>query len=356
VIAWLLTWSLAVTVFPELVDEVSPVAAWVAGVVTSAAFLASLVAHEVSHSVVAQRAGITVESITLWMLGGIARIDEEPQDANTELRIALAGPATSAALGVVFLFAASSARSFGAPALVQAALAWLGSVNLVLAVFNLVPAAPLDGGRILKAFLWRRHGDRLGAGISAARAGVTFAYVLVALGLVQVALGAFVGGIWFAFLGLFVMHAARAEEHAYRLRADLTGVRVGDVMTPRPVVAPAGVTVQDLLDDYVLQSPASSFPLVDDDGGVVGLCTLHRIRSVPAAARRRLRATDACWRLDDVPIAAPDDALVDALLTDRPGGDGRVLVFDDDRLVGIVSPSDVSRAARHGELVRSLGR
>ena len=350
VIAWLIAWTLAVGVLPDLAENTSPVASWGVALVAAAVFLASLLAHEMSHSLVARRHGIRVESVTLWMLGGIARIQDEPRDARTQLLVAAAGPAASAAFGVAFLGLALVSSVLALPKVVVIAAAWLGSMNLLLGVFNLVPAAPLDGGRILQAVLWARRGDRLSASVSAARAGVVFAFVLIGLGLLEIAFGIVVGGVWFIFLGWFLLHAARSEEYMYRMRADLAGLHVADAMTSDPVVAPEGVFVEDLLTDYVLRHPASSFPLVDDRGGVTGLVTLRRVRHVPVHDRARVRALDIAWPLDELPRVSPGDLLLDALSSAGERGDGRLLVFEGGRLVGIVSPSDVSRLASRVEL------
>jgi Zn-dependent protease/CBS domain-containing protein len=348
-IAVLLTWLLAENVLP---DTASAAARWAAAAVAAAAFLGCVLAHEMSHSIVAVRNGIRVDSVTLWMLGGIARIRDEPAEPSVQVRMAGAGPAASAALGAGFLAIGVLLRAAGAPDVVESAATWLGSVNLVLAVFNLVPAAPLDGGRLLAGYLWKRRGDRLSAAVSAARAGEAFAYVLFFLGLVMLLSGFLLQGIWFGFLGWFLLGAARAEEATYTVQADLAGVRVGTAMTPDPIVVRDDVSVDDLLHDYMLRSPASSFPLVDEAGGVTGLATLRRIREVRPADRERLRARDVAWPIDALPRVAVDDLLLDAIRANGEQGDGRILVFEGDRLCGIVSPSDVTRVARRAELTK----
>jgi CBS domain-containing protein len=188
--------------------------------------------------------------------------------------------------------------------------------------------------------------------VSAARAGEAFAYVLFFLGLVMLLSGFLLQGIWFGFLGWFLLGAARAEEATYTVQADLAGVRVGTAMTPDPIVVRDDVSVDDLLHDYMLRSPASSFPLVDEAGGVTGLATLRRIREVRPADRERLRARDVAWPIDALPRVAVDDLLLDAIRANGEQGDGRILVFEGDRLCGIVSPSDVTRVARRAELTK----
>jgi CBS domain-containing protein len=213
---------------------------------------------------------------------------------------------------------------------------------MVLAVFNLIPAAPLDGGRVLRAVLWQRHGDRTRAARTAARTGQTFGRVLIALGLVELWFGAGISGLWIILLGWFVLTAARAEETQLDIDASLSRRRVRDVMTPDPITAPESITVARLLDEYVLQHRCSAFPLVTPTGTVVGLATLMRARHVLPTRRATVLARDVAWPLDDVTTADPDEPLLPVLRRAR-GGDGRVLVFDGGRLVGIISPTDVAR-------------
>jgi Zn-dependent protease len=186
------------------------------GAAAAIGLFASVLAHELGHSVVARRAGVRVEGITLWLLGGVARIPGEFPDARAQLRVALAGPLVSVALALGFGAATVIGGALALPEVLVAALGWLALVNAVVTVFNLVPAAPLDGGRILAAVLWMRHGDREGATISAAGAGRVFGWVLIGGGLVGMLNGA--NTIWPALLGLFVLAAADAERRMAQQR------------------------------------------------------------------------------------------------------------------------------------------
>jgi len=212
IIIWLLTWSLAASGLPSLAKGYSGAEYWLAAALTAVAFFASLLAHELSHALVAQRRGAHVHDITLWLLGGVSRIEEEPATPGDDLRIALAGPATSVAISVAAGVVAILVGAFGVPALFVACLVWLASINLLLAIFNLVPAAPLDGGRVLRALLWRRGGDRTRAALAATRAGRVFAYVLIATGFALFLSAADVSGIWFVLLGAFLLMMSHAEE------------------------------------------------------------------------------------------------------------------------------------------------
>jgi CBS domain-containing protein len=213
-------------------------------------------------------------------------------------------------------------------------------------VFNAIPAAPLDGGRILRAALWKWRGDRVWAAVVAARTGRTFGFLLVFVGLWQYLAGAALDGLWLALIGWFLIRAATAEERHTRLGGTLGGVRVGDIMSPDPVTVPAGLTVEQFLDRHLWNSRHSAFPLVDD-GRPVGLVTLNRIRDVapPQRASTQLGAV-ACGR-DDLVLTAADELVTDLLPRLGRCADGRALVVSDGRLVGIVTPTDISRAVQH---------
>ena len=225
IVAGLLTFTLAGSLLPSAVPGIAAAAAVVLGVTGAVLFLGSILAHELSHSLVAQRNGIGVKRITLWLLGGLAELEREPRSAGAEFRIAAAGPAMSLALAVVLAGAAWLVGLVTTPLAIV--LGWLALVNVVLAVFNLFPAAPLDGGRILRAALWRRSGDRWTSMATASRAGQVFGVVLGALALLQVVNG-WGNGLWTALLAWFVWSAARGElAHArHQQRAELLRERL----------------------------------------------------------------------------------------------------------------------------------
>ena len=355
VIVGLLTWSLAEVTLPELTSGYSSAVYWAVALVTAVGLLGSILAHELSHAVVARRHGVVVEDITLWMFGGLARLGGQAQDAATELRIAVAGPATSVAVGVGCLALAALSGVAGAPDVVTAALAWLGVINMVLAVFNLLPGAPLDGGRVLAAVLWWRSGDARWARERAARAGQILGQILIALGVVEFALTSGVGGLWLALIGWFLTTSARVEQNQSELERVFDGVRVGDVMTVEPRTASGDTSVEEFVLHHALTSHASSFPVVDAAGNLEGLVTLRRLRQLPRDRWRSTTLRAAAVPADQLAVARPDELLVDAL--PRSGqGDGRVLVVDGRRVVGIVTPTDVTNALESLSLRRELIR
>lgn len=316
---------------------------WVLGFLTAIVFFGSLLAHEIAHALVARRHGIDVDDIVLWLLGGAARMKAEAETPAAELRIAGVGPLVSLVLGGFFVLAAWLLDLAGVTRLVVEAVVWLAVINVLLAVFNAVPAAPLDGGRLLRAFLWWRTGDRLKATAGATTAGRIFGWALVVLGLVLFIGGGAFGGLWIALVGWFLIAAATAEGRQAQMRGVLAGVPVRDAMTPDPVTAPSGTSVADFLAGPVHRRRHSAFPVVDETGAPAGLLTLDGARRVPWDEAENVTVDEVMVPLSDVITARPQDSLADLLPRMETGAHNRVLVTDDGRLVGILSLSDVSR-------------
>lgn len=343
VVLWLLAWSLAAGYLPDAEPGYRAAEYWAVGVVAALVFLASLLAHELAHALVALRSGVGVTGITLWLFGGVSKLDRDASTPAAELRIALAGPAVSLGVAALGGAAAVALDAAGAPRLLVAALAWLATINLILGVFNLIPAAPLDGGRVLRAVLWQRRGDHLSASLSAANAGRFFGFVLIGLGLLQALAGLLVGGLWLVFLGWFLLSAARAEQTHALLFEALADVPVRRIMSSPVVTVGSGVTLRSLVDDLVMQHPCSAFAVTDPQGRTVGLVTLAKVKGVPSHLWSTTTVGDICTPTEQVVQATPDEPTVQLLTELSSSADGRALVMDDDRLVGIVTPTDVMR-------------
>jgi Zn-dependent protease/CBS domain-containing protein len=323
----------------------------IAAIIAALLFMASLLAHELAHSLVARRNGIEVESIVLWLLGGVAQLRGEPRTPGADFRIAIVGPLTSLALAIVFGLAAGGVAQLGTAGLPFGVLAYLAATNAMLAIFNLIPAAPLDGGRVLRAALWRWRGNRQTAAVNAARVGRFFGFALIALGVLQVVTGSGLNGIWLALIGWFVVSAATAEEQQARLGARIAGLTVGQVMAARPTVLDGNLTVADFVARLALTQPFSTYPLVDPEGRLTGLVTLNRVRAVPAELRATTHLREIACAPAEVPIARPEDPLVELLERMHGCADGRAVVVDDTgRVVGVVSSSDVARALELADL------
>jgi Zn-dependent protease len=350
IVLGLLVLSLSEGILPATVDDASTPALWLAGAAGGLLFLLSLLAHELAHALVARRHGVGVRGMTLWLFGGVAELEREAPTPRAELRIAGAGPLTSGGCAAGFGAAAVVLAALGLP-LAAAVLAWLAAANAVLAMFNLIPGAPLDGGRILRAWLWRRHGDRLRATLTAATAGRVVGYGLVALGIVEFVIGADAGGLWTVLIGWFLLNAARAEAARAVASDALGGLRVRDVMTADPQRVPAWASLQAFVHEFALASRHSSFPVEDLDGRTVGLVTLAQVKACPAETWPELTVGGVMTPIAHARTAAPGDDLATALAGGSATG-GRVLVFDDGALVGIVTPSDVTSALERN-LLRS---
>ncbi|OBF99853.1 zinc metalloprotease [Mycobacterium sp. 852014-52450_SCH5900713] len=343
VILWLFTWSLASTL-PGTVKGYSHGAYWLAGACGALVLLASLVAHELAHAVVARRAGVSVGSVTLWLFGGVTTLGGEAKTPKAAFRIAIAGPATSLALAAAFGGLVAALHTVRAAPIVIGVASWLAVINLLLGLFNLLPGAPLDGGRVLRAILWRRHGDSVRASIGAAHAGRVVAFILIGLGLAEFLLGGVVGGVWLAFIGWFIFAASREEETRLSTQQMFSGVRVADAMTAGPHTAPGWITVDDFVQRYVLGDRHSAYPVVDRGGAITGLITLRRLREVAPGQRATVTVGEVAQPLQEVPSGAPQEPLTALLERMAPAGPrSRALVFDGAQVVGIVTPTDVAR-------------
>jgi len=355
VIGALLAWGVAGGAVPAAVPGTPSWLAWAVGSLAALLLLASLTAHELGHALLARRRGIAVDGIRLWLFGGVAQMGGDWMTGRTEMLVAAVGPAITFVIAAVSVGATWLLASLGAPPLVVLVPQWIAAVNVLLLVFNLIPAFPLDGGRILRGFIWARTNNRMSATVAAARAGRVFAVVLVGVGVLDIFFFDPIGGFWLMLIGWFLDGAARGEAHGEQARHALEGVLVGDVMSKDPVIVPSWITVELLVEQYVMGHEFTSFPTHSIDGRIDGLVTLRGIKRLPAQQRRNRRAIDIAIPSALVPIARRDEQLTDLLERMGNASDGRAMVFDADHLVGIVSPSDIARLLQP-ELRRTASR
>jgi Zn-dependent protease len=268
----LIAWTLATGYFPERYPNLPVTSYWAKGLLASLFFFVSILLHELGHSLVALRSGIAIRSITLFIFGGVARLEKDPPDGRTELRMAAAGPAVSVALAGLFMGASLLARPGGTP---WAVARYLAVINLVVAAFNLVPAFPLDGGRLLRGLLWRSMGKARATRV-AARAGTLFAYFLMASGVVSMLRGAGISGMWYVLIGWFLKDASTGAYQSARVDEALRGVTVGDAMVTDVATLPAEISVAEAAHDYFLRTGYGAYPVVR--GSVpVGLLTMGSV-------------------------------------------------------------------------------
>jgi Zn-dependent protease len=342
-IALLIAWSLAGQLLPAQVPGLGPAAYWLAGAAGAGLFLGSLLAHELGHAVVARRAGLRVRGITLWLLGGVAQLEDEPASPGDDLKVAIVGPAVSLALAVGFGLTAFGLAALGGPALGVAVAVSLAVSNTALALFNLLPAAPLDGGRVLRGLLWRRHGNRVRAAVTATRAGVWVGAGLVAYGLLGSVTGWGIGTLWTALVGWFLVTAARQERDHALLASQAGGLLAGQVMTPAPVTAPAWFTVDAFLRNYVEPWQAAALPLRTFDGRPAGVVTAAALYAVPMDRRHIVRAGDVAIPPSDLVLVGPEDPVA-GLAARLANGRTVAAVVAGGRLLGLITASDLARA------------
>jgi Zn-dependent protease/CBS domain-containing protein len=328
----LLAWQLAAAELPGASPGWSTTTYWAAGLVTSLIAFASVLAHELGHSWVAIRNGIPIRSITLFIFGGVSRIAQEPSSPGVELRIALAGPATSLALA--FVFDQLDRFAAGAPVLATPA-AWLGGLNLTVALFNCLPGFPLDGGRVLRAALWRRMGDLQRATRAAAMVGEGIGFGLMGLGVIAVLHGN-VGGLWPILVGWFLQAAAAMSFEQSHLGGMLRGVTVDQVMTHDFARVPRTLPLDRLVEDEVLGRGHRCF-LVANNGHLEGLLTLHEVKAVPRTSWTNVTAGEVMRASANVITLRPEDDLLMAMQRMDDAGVGQLPVVSQGTLVGMVS-------------------
>ena len=347
----LVIWSLTSHLFPRTYPGLDVSTYLVMGFIAAALFFASILLHELGHAFQALKEGMHIDGITLWLFGGVARFTGLFPSPGAEFRIAIAGPAVSVVLALGFWLVSFAAARAGLPEPVQGVASYLARINAIVTGFNLVPALPLDGGRILRAWLWQRRESFGAATHSAAAAGKAFGGVLVALGLLDFLTGGGGGGgLWFVFLGWFLIQAAQGEAASVYVYQLLRGRKVREFMTATPVTVTSDTNVDEFLDDVIGERGHSTYPVVDR-GELVGVVSLRRAGAVPPSERSHKTVSDVMWHRDRVTALTPQADMADALpsLQEDPR---RIPVVEDGRVVGILSISDVAHAL---ELERARG-
>lgn len=339
-LALLVTWSLASAVFPPQLPGLDRATYWWMGVAGTIGLFFSLIFHELSHSLVARRYGLPIRGITLFIFGGVAEMSDEPPSAKAEFWMALAGPAASILLALLAWALSGLGAAAGVPEPVTAVVAYLALINAVLAVFNLVPAYPLDGGRVLRAALWWRKGDIVAATRSAARAGGAFALLLMGLGVLQVVTGNFVGGIWFFLIGMFLRSAARGSYMDILTRGMLAGAPVRRFMTRDPVTVPPGITLQALVDDYVYAHHHEQFPVVNGER-LIGSIGVRQLKATPRESWPHRTVAEIAEPASNINTVDAETDAAKALSLMTRSGRGRLLVTERGRLVGILALKDL---------------
>lgn len=339
----LVAYSLAVGYLPQQLPEAGAVVHWALGAVLAAALFLSVVAHEYSHALVARRRGGEVDEIMLFVFGGVAKLKSEPEDAASEFLVAVAGPVLSIVLGAGFLLAVAALSGIAAPSVITG-LQWLGWINLALAVFNLVPGFPLDGGRILRAILWWRMGDFEDATVGAARTGQVIAGILVVSGVGLTVLTGVFSWLWEALIGWFLWSAASQSIRLARLRDAVEGVPVRELMTDRVPAIRADHDIRTGL----AQTSAGEYPeiaVIDRDGTLVGVVTQEALTEAAEENPERL-AREIASPPDDVQLVDPDED-AQTLVTRLSTLGGKLpLVVEAGELIGTIDPRSLVASFR----------
>lgn len=329
--------------YPEVVGEHPVWVYWLLGLLAALGFFVCIVLHELGHALVGQAQRLRIRGITLFLFGGVAELDEEPRSALGEFLMAIAGPVVSVVLAVLFGFLAWLGYHQGWVPEAVVVLAYLATINGLVLVFNLVPAFPLDGGRVLRSILWGTTGSLHTATYWAALAGRVFAWVLIVWGLLNFFAGALLGGLWLVLIGLFLNNAALAGYQHVLIRQALAGEPVARFMTPDPISVPPEIDLRKWLEEYVYRHDRKAFPVVAADGRLLGLVQTRSLGEIDRAEWDRHTVEEVMLRdLSAVIISPQADALAALKRLQRTGA-SCLLVADGEQLVGVVTLADLLR-------------
>jgi Zn-dependent protease/CBS domain-containing protein len=333
--------SLSAGYFPGRHPGQPTAAYWIAGLAATLLFFLSILAHELSHAFVARWSGIRVPAITLFLFGGVSHMEGEARRPSIELRVAIVGPLTSFALAALF-WAAGRALPADLPPLVGSVVTYLAWINAAVGVFNLLPGFPLDGGRVLRALAWWKTGSLRRATRIAADVGKGLAIGLMILGALQIFSGVLLGGLWLVFIGMFLRTLAESSYQNLVLVQMLEELRVSDVAIRDVSTVPPELTIQELIDDYLLRYGYRGYPVVEG-GRPLGLISVTDLRDLPPDERRATKVRERMRPLDDSFRVTPDLPLIEALHRLRRAPDGRLLVMRGDELLGMLTKGGLAR-------------
>ena len=341
IIALLVAWSLASGLFPALYEDLSPATYWIMGIAGAVFLFGSVIAHELTHSLVARRFGLEMRGITLFIFGGVAEMGEEPPSSKAELHMALAGPLISVLLGFFFFLILSLGGEIW-PLPLEGVLRYLVWINWVLAIFNLVPAFPLDGGRVLRSIIWSKKKDLRKATKIASRIGAGFGLLLSILGVLYFFMGAFIGGVWWLLIGLFLRNAAKMGYQQVLVRESISGKTVSSFMNPNPVTVPPGITVMELVKEYIYRYHYKMFPVVEDET-VLGCIHTEKVKNIDQNRWDSITVEEVAQSCSGENTVSPDMDASKLLVTMQQKNKSRMMVVDEGRLVGIISLKDMLR-------------
>jgi len=340
--ALLVTWSLAAGLFPSRYPGIPQSSYWVMGILGALGLFASIVVHELCHSLVANAYKLPMKGITLFIFGGVAEMGGEPANPKVEFLMAIAGPAASIVIGCLFFLLRRVGQSVWS---VEAAgvMGYLGWINWILAGFNMLPAFPLDGGRVLRSALWHWQGDLRRATRIAARIGTGFGLLLMVLGIWQLFHGYVIGAMWYFLIGMFLQRASRTSYEQVLLRSVLQGESIQHFMKPNPVTAPPWISIRELVDEYIYRYNFRMFPVVNANGEVTGCVSATDVKQVPREEWDRHTVQEVAKPVTDENTIEPESDALKALNKMRDNGKSGLMVTDHGHLLAVISLRDVLR-------------
>lgn len=354
IIVVLIAWSLAEGVFEQHYGVEAASTRWIMGAVGAMGLFVSVLLHELGHAIVARRFGVPIHGITLFIFGGVAEMEEEPGSARAEFWVAVAGPAVS----IVLAGALTGIARAPLPTPVEAVVGWLGLINAMLVAFNILPAFPLDGGRVLRAVVWRFKGDFKAATRVPAKIGAGFGVALMLLGVLFFITGNIIGGIWWVVLGLFLRGIAKNAYRQVLWRDILSDISVRRLMNDKPHTVAPDTSVRELIDDYLYRLPFKMFPVVDADDRLVGAISVDDVKRIPRERLEARTVRDVLHEPSEHNTIGPGEPAVNALHQMGPASPSRLLVVDPNgRLVGVIALRDLwNYLSRRIEFEEQAGR
>jgi Zn-dependent protease/predicted transcriptional regulator len=340
VLALLASWTLAVGMFPYYYPGLEKAVYWWMGVIGAAGLFFSILFHEFCHSLVARKFGLPMRGITLFIFGGVAEMDDEPPSPKAEFFMAAAGPISSLALGVLFFALASPMRGSPNTIAVYGVLSYLATINWILAAFNLVPAFPLDGGRLLRAALWHWKKDLQRATRISTWIGMGFGIFLMLYGALDFLRGNIIGGLWMFMIGMFLRSSAESSYQQIVFRKALEGETVAHFMNTRPVTAPSSISIRELVEEYIYRYHFKMFPVMEGEK-LLGCITTRRIREIPRGEWDQKIVSDLIDRCSSENSITSETGALQAFLHMNRTKNSRLMVVENGRLVGIISLKDI---------------
>ena len=340
VIAFLVTWSLAAAIFPRAYPYLPRAEYWWMGLAGAFGLFASIVVHELCRSLVANHYQLPMRGITLFIFGGVAEMSTEPQSPKVEFLMAIAGPVASVVLGGIFHGIAAAVGGIW-PIPVVAVIAYLSWINWILAAFNLIPAFPLDGGRVLRAALWQGKHDLMRATELASKIGSGFGILLMLFAVYELFFGALINAVWFFLIGMFLRSASRASYEQTLYRSALEGEPVRRFMRPNPVVLHPDMSIREFVENYLYRYDLKLYPVVAEEDTLIGCVASQDVKNFPKEEWDRRQVAELSHACSEKDTISPDSDAFKALSKIQETGGGSLLVTEHNHLLAIVSPRDV---------------